>query len=67
MATIFMRAYIPGELEQTLLQHLRDFDVAHPGCHFEIMIDDSGVSMEEAINRLRVDPELKFIQIFKRK
>jgi hypothetical protein len=66
MAVIFIRAHIPGELEQTLLQYLRDFDVANPGCHFEVMIDDSSVSMEEAISRLRVDPELSFVQIFKR-
>lgn len=32
---IFTVAHVPPALEQAWLQHLRDFDTAHAGCHFE--------------------------------
>jgi hypothetical protein len=34
---IFTVAHLPPELRQVWLQHLRDFDTAHPGCHFEVV------------------------------
>ena len=36
---IFTVAEIPDELAQDWLQHLRDFDTAHPGCHFQVVAD----------------------------
>ncbi len=48
---VFIRATIPPELQQKWLQHVRDFDAANPGCHFEVM----------------VDAKLTFSQIFERK
>jgi hypothetical protein len=62
---IFIIAQIPDDLDQSFLQHVRDFD-AHPGCHFEIMIEAPKLSMAEAIERLRLEPSLTFTKIFER-
>ena len=64
---IFTIAYVPPELQQSWLQLLRDFDVAHPGCHFEVGIDAPDESMEEMVEKLRVNPSLTFTSIFERK
>ena len=64
---IFAIAHVPTELKQAWLQHLRDFDVAHPGCHFEVGIDAPEESMEEMVDQLRIDPALTFTKIFERK
>ena len=34
---IVVNAEIPDESAQAFLQHIRDFDAAHPGCKFEIL------------------------------
>jgi hypothetical protein len=39
MTKIVTVAHIPEALEGQWLQHVRDFDVAHPGCHFEVLAD----------------------------
>ena len=68
MAIIFTRAHVPDELRQRWLQHLRDFDVAHPGCHFEVMIDGSpDTTIAEMIETLQVNPQMKFASFFQRK
>jgi hypothetical protein len=68
VAKIFTRANVPPELEQAWLQHLRDFDTAHPGCHFEVMIDSQpDKSMADMLEMLKVTPALTFTKIFKRK
>jgi hypothetical protein len=64
---IFTIAHVPPELEQAWLQHLRDFDVANPGCHFEVGIEAPEATLQEAIERLRVEPGLTFTEIFERK
>lgn len=65
---IFTVAHVPPELHQAWLQHLRDFDVAHPGCHFEVAIDGPpDVSLAEMVEVLRVNPGLTFQHIFERK
>jgi hypothetical protein len=63
---IFTIAHVPPELEKAWLQHLRDFDVAHPGCHFEVCIDAPDKSIEEMVETLRVNPSLTFTKIFER-
>jgi hypothetical protein len=64
---IFTVAHVPEDLQQAWLQHLRDFDTAHPGCHFEIGIDGTpDASIAEMIEWMRVDPPLTFTQIFER-
>ncbi len=63
---VFTRAHIPPELEQKWLQHIRDFDVENPGCHFEVMIDAPDQPLAEMVERLQVEPKLTFSQIFER-
>lgn len=65
---IFTIAHIPEELVQQWLQHLRNFDVAHPGCHFEIAIDTPPqMSVQEMTQMLVVEPGLTFADIFERR
>jgi hypothetical protein len=64
---IFTLAQLPTELAQAWLQHLRDFDTAHPDCHFEIFADvPDGVSMADVVEMVKVHPDLTFQQIFDR-
>ena len=63
---IFTVAHVPEELQQAWLQHLRDFDTAHPGCHFEVGIDGPEATTAEMIKRIRVEPGLTFTKIFER-
>jgi len=64
---IFAIAHLVPGLEQAWLQHMRDFDIRHPGCHFEICSDaPPQESLLEMLDKLRVDPELTFTTIFER-
>ena len=65
-AQIFTVAHVPEPLAQAWLQHLRDFDVAHPGCHFEVMADTPDLTLAEAVELVRLSPDLTFRQIFER-
>jgi hypothetical protein len=65
---VFIIAHIPPELEQAWLQHVRDFDTAHSGCHIEIGVEPSSdVPITEAVEMLRIDPALTFTKIYDRK
>jgi hypothetical protein len=64
--TIFTKAHIPEELAQAWLQHLRDFDTAHPGCHFEVGVDGPEASIADMIKMTRVEPGLTFAKIWQR-
>ncbi len=66
MIKVFTVAHVPAELEQAWLQHLRDFDVANPGCHFEVGVDGPEEPIAEMVEHLRVDPSLTFGAIFER-
>jgi hypothetical protein len=66
MTKTFIIAHIPPELEKAFMQHVRDFDVAHPGCHFEIGLEAPNASLADAIEILRVEPGLTFTEIFER-
>lgn len=63
---IFTVAHVPADLSKAWLQHLRDFDAAHPGCHFEVGIDGPETSITEMVERLQVEPKLSFTKIFER-
>jgi hypothetical protein len=64
---VFLRATLPPELLQPFLQHIRDFDAAHPGCRFQVCADaGTDESMADMVERLRVDPALTFTKIFNR-
>lgn len=53
-----------ADVHHSLLQHIRNFDVAHPGCHFEITEHLPNISLQEAIDILRrVNPELKYFNV----
>jgi len=66
MIKIYTIAHLTPELRHAWLQHLRDFDTAHPGCHFEVAADTPDKSIAEIVEMLRVDPELTLTQIFER-
>ena len=63
---IFTRAHLPDGLSQKWLQHLRDFDAAHPGCHFEVGVDGPEEPFAELIRKLTVEPGLTWTKIFER-
>ena len=67
MTKVFTIAHMPQELAQAWLQHLRDFDTAHPECHFEVAVEPPpDVPLAQMISALRVDPALTFTAIFGR-
>lgn len=63
---IFTIANVPDDLAKAWLQHLRDFDVAHPGCHFEVMGEAPDLTLAQAVEMVRLNPDLTFQQIFER-
>jgi hypothetical protein len=63
---IFTCAHVPESLQQKWLQHLRDFDAANPGCHFEVGVDGPEETVATMIKRLTVEPGLTFTKIFER-
>jgi hypothetical protein len=63
---IFVLGQLPQQLMQQWLQHLRDFDVEHPGCHFQIMADAEDASMQEMAKALDVHPGFAIRGIIKK-
>jgi hypothetical protein len=66
LVKIFTCAHVPESLQQKWLQHLRDFDGAHPGCHFEVGIDGPDEPMADMLKMLQVEPGLTFTKIYDR-
>jgi hypothetical protein len=66
LTKIFTCAHLPENLQQAWLQHLRDFDAKHPGCHFEVGIDGPEATTAEMVKQLTIEPELTFTKIFER-
>ena len=66
LVTIYTLARVPSALAQKWLQHLRDFDTANPGCHFEVIGDAPTLSFHEMIEVLRVNPGFSFEQVMMR-
>ena len=65
---IFTVAHVPTELAHEWLQYLRDFDIAHPNCHFEVYGDAPDTPMADIIEIMKqIDPPLDFQQFFERK
>ena len=64
--TIFTRASVPESLQQKWLQHLRDFDTANPGCHFDVGIDGPEESFADLLKRVHVEPGLTFTKLYER-
>jgi hypothetical protein len=63
---IFTVAHVPRTLGQLWLQHLRDFDVAHPPCRFEVMADAPGIPLTTMFEMIKLDPALTFTEIIDR-
>jgi len=63
---IFTVADVPDELSQAWLQHLREFDDAHPGCHFQVAADAPELPMAKIIEMLQINPGLDFQAVFER-
>lgn len=63
---VFTIAHVPSGLEQAWLQHLRDFDVANPGCHFEVIAEPPAASFTEIVDMLRVSPSIPIQTILDR-
>lgn len=62
---IVTQAQVPDELVQKWLQHMRDFDAAHTGCHFEIIAEtDAPVPVREMVKMLIVDPALSVQEVY---
>lgn len=64
---IFTIADVPVEIADEWLQHLRDFDTAHPGCHFKVVGDAPDMSVTEMINALmKIEPPLPVRAVYER-
>lgn len=59
-------SFIPDELMNAWLQHLRDFDAAHPGCHFRITAEAPDASLDAIVEALEIDPPLSHHQVIRR-
>jgi hypothetical protein len=65
---ILAQCEIPDELANAWLHHLRDFDAAHPGCRFEVMMQTGPtVPVREMVETLRINPALTVEEVFERK
>jgi hypothetical protein len=51
-------ADVPDQLGQAWLQHLRDFDAAHPGCVFRIEAAAPDMRTSEVLDAMKIDPPL---------
>lgn len=56
---MLLHAELPEALAQPFLQHLRNFDTAHPGCHFEMLAvtDMDNAEVERVLDS--IDPPFK--------
>jgi hypothetical protein len=63
---LFTVAHVPEALQQKWLQHLRDFDIANPGCHFQVAIEGPEVDFADAMKLVTVNPKLNFTKIWSR-
>lgn len=58
-------ADVPDELAQEWLQHMRNFDIAHPGCHFEVR-GATGASINTVLRSLQIDPPFAHVAVIKK-
>ena len=59
-------AHVPDALAQAWLQHLRDFDTAHPGCHFEVFANAPGMATRDMLAALDIDPPLPNMTVIRK-
>jgi hypothetical protein len=66
MLKVHIEATIPGsDVVETLLQLVRSFDAAHPGCAFKIGVDGVTGSEEAEIALSKLDPPFSYTNILK--
>ncbi len=59
---VCVEAHLPEYLIAKFLQHIRDFDTQHPGCHFQIVILSPQRSDEEVRTILAsINPPFAFV------
>ena len=59
-------AWLPVELIEAWMQHVRDFDAAHPGCHFYMQARGEWSADEMTEMLRRIDPPLPHITTVKK-
>jgi len=59
--------HVPDDLVQKWLQHLRNFDTAHPGVHFAVVMGGGDITMEDMATMLRhnLDPPFPHVDVKK--
>jgi hypothetical protein len=67
MAKLVIAATVPDTMLGEWLQHLRDFDAAHPGCHFSLVADAPELSLSEVEAVIDIDPPFAQRLVLKRK
>ena len=60
-------AELPAELAKAFLQHLRDFDVRHPGCQFELAGVAADSQLVDIVEAMNIDPPLAATAIYRSK
>jgi hypothetical protein len=63
MSKIIITANVPRSIRRAFLQHVRDFDLANPGCHFKIIAFAKDETVDEALTHLDIDPPLPHLQV----
>ena len=61
---VFCLGTMPDNLVAEWLQHLRDFDCAHPGCHFETAMGGGSLTADEMEQMLKnIDPPFSHLHV----
>jgi hypothetical protein len=63
---LFIVADVPDALAKTLLQHVRNFDMEHPGCHFKMSMQVPDMDIEQMVEALQIDPPFRYQTIIKK-
>lgn len=60
-------ASVPDGLVQAWLQHLRNFDAAHPGCHFEVLVHCDDMTTAEVVQAMQTSPPFDSVTVIEKK
>jgi hypothetical protein len=58
MIKVIIIAEAPDGLVKSLMQHIRNFDIANPGCKFQMMVNAPGKSTVDITQMLEIQPPL---------
>ena len=65
-AKLVITATVPDAAVRALMQAIRDFDSAHPDCHFQIAANAPEMTTEEMCAALDVTPPFPFRDVLAR-